>query len=404
MNNFIFILKSSFRDFSRNKMRTFLTSLGILIGVLSVVLLVAIGIGLQNFIQQQFDELGANTLYVFPGKVLSDEGTFRAASADEAVGLSFDEQDYVNLKRIREIDTLAPVLTSGGNIQYQDKKEFSTLVYSNEDVFPAYNFTAEYGKFFTEDAVTKRSKVVVLGNEIATKLFGRPQKAVGKTVKINDQSFRVVAVLESVGGGGLGGPGFDSYSIMPYKTAFLITGQREFVNFIIKPRSEEVTERTKELVTQVLSERYEEDEFSIAEQEEILNAVSTIFSTINLVLVAISAISLLVGGIGIMNIMYVTVTERIKEIGIRRAIGARKFDILSQFIMESVILSLFGGILAIILAYIIVFFIQNFFPAAINIQAVAMALGVSTVIGVVFGVFPAKKAADLSPIDAIRNE
>lgn len=401
---FLFILKSSLRDFTRNKIRTFLTSLGILIGVLSVVLLVAIGVGLQNFIQQQFDDLGANTLYVFPGQVLDDEGGFRAGAVDEAIGMTFDEEDYTRLERIREIDMIAPIYTSGGTASYQQEEEFGTLVYTNGELFPLRNFEPAHGRFFTDEDNDKRSKVVVLGYGIAEELFDNPIRAPGKQIVINDQSYQVLGVMEEVGGGGLGGPSFDTFMIIPYKTGFLITGDREFANIFVRPRSEELTQVVKTRIEEVMLQRYDEDEFSITEQTEILDAVSTIFSTINLVLVAISAISLLVGGIGIMNIMYVTVTERIKEIGIRRAIGARKFDILSQFIMESVILSVFGGAMAVILAYGLVYIIQFYFPAAINLEAVLLALGVSTAIGVVFGVFPAKKAADLSPIEAIRSE
>ena len=158
------------------------------------------------------------------------------------------------------------------------------------------------------------------------------------------------------------------------------------------------------LIKSQLLKRYKEDDFSVIQQAELLVAISSIFSIINTVLVAIAAISLIVGGIGIMNIMYVTVTERIKEIGIRRSIGARKSDILMQFLIESVLLSVFGGALGLILAFIVVILIQRFFPAYIDAGSVALALGVSSAIGIIFGVFPAKKAADLSPIDAIRYE
>ncbi len=399
-----FVFKSSLRDFARNKVRTFLTSLGILIGVLSVVLLVAIGVGLQNFIQDQFDSLGANTLIIFPGQVLDDEGNFGGSSADDAIGLTFTEQDYERLRRIREIELIAPIFTSGGTASYQQEEEFGTIVYTNGELFPARNFTAAYGRVFTEQDNDKRAKVVVLGYAIAEELFGDPSRGPGRDIVVNDQTFQVIGVMEEIGGGGFGGPSFDTFMIMPYKTGFLITGRREFVNMFVRPRSEEITARTIARIEEAMLENYDEDEFSVTEQTEILEAVSTIFATVNAVLVAISAISLLVGGIGIMNIMYVTVTERIKEIGIRRAIGARKIDILSQFIMESVILSVFGGAMAVLLAYGLVYVIQFYFPAAINLQAVLLALGVSTAIGVIFGVFPAKKAADLSPIEAIRSD
>ncbi|NTU74366.1 FtsX-like permease family protein, partial [Candidatus Roizmanbacteria bacterium] len=157
-------------------------------------------------------------------------------------------------------------------------------------------------------------------------------------------------------------------------------------------------------ITNILLKRYKADDFSLIEQTEILNAVSSIFSILNTVLIAIAAISLVVGGIGIMNIMYVTVSERIREIGIRRALGARRFDILAQFMIESVILSLFGGVLGLVFSYLIVLLIQSVFPAYIDLQSVILALGVSSIIGVVFGVLPAKKASDLSPMEAIRYE
>jgi putative ABC transport system permease protein len=221
---------------------------------------------------------------------------------------------------------------------------------------------------------------------------------------MNNFSFTVVGVLKEKGGGGLGGPDFDSMSYVPYKTGQIITGSKEISNFIVRPRSDNLIPVVKQKIETELLKRYEEDEFSLAEQTEILETITSIFSTVNTALVGIAAISLLVGGIGIMNIMYVTVTERIKEIGIRRAIGARKIDILSQFLMESVLLSVFGGLLALVLAYVIVYFIRDYFPAEITLEAVALSLGVSSAIGIIFGVFPAKKAADLSPIDAIRYE
>ena len=202
----------------------------------------------------------------------------------------------------------------------------------------------------------------------------------------------------------MGGPDFDTFSYVPYKAAYTFNPDKKFFAFYIKARNEEVIEQTKQNIKDTLLKRYKEDDFSVLEQTEILDAVSSIFAMLNIVLVAIATISLVVGGIGIMNIMYVTVTERTGEIGIRRAIGARKKDILSQFILESVILSLLGGLLGLLVSFLIVLLIHNFFPAYIDLQSILIAIGVSSAIGIVFGVFPAKKAADLSPIDAIRYE
>lgn len=402
MNSLLFIIKTALFDFSRNKARAFLTSLGILIGVLSVVLLIAFGLGLKKYIQDQFESLGTNLLRVVPGRPLQN-GSFRGSSG--AIGtIRFDEKDVATLKKIDNLEVVAPVFTKSVNASSEDTTEGGDLYASTEEIFSGLNLTIQYGDLFTKEDVDKRSKSVVIGPKIAEKLFGSPDGAVGKTIKVEGQGFKVVGVLEAKGGGGFGGPDFDTFIYMPYKTAFSFNPDKKFLAIIIKSTVDADIEKIKEDINIEFIKRYKEDDYSVIEQKEILGAVSSIFGILNSVLVAIAAISLVVGGIGIMNIMYVTVTERTKEIGIRRAVGARQKDILAQFLVESVILSLIGGSMGLSLAVIIVAFVQQFFPAYIDLPSVVLALGVSSIIGVVFGVFPAKKAADLSPIDAIRYE
>jgi putative ABC transport system permease protein len=402
MNSLLFIIKTALFDFSRNKARAFLTSLGILIGVLSVVLLIAFGLGLKKYIQDQFESLGTNLLRVVPGRPLQN-GSFRGSSG--AIGtIRFDEKDVATLKKIDNLEVVAPVFTKSVNASSEDTTEGGDLYASTEEIFSGLNLTIQYGDFFTKEDVDKRSKSVVIGPKIAEKLFGSADGAVGKTIKVEGQGFKVVGVLEAKGGGGFGGPDFDTFIYMPYKTAFSFNPDKKFLVIIIKSTIDADIEKIKEDINIEFIKRYKEDDYSVIEQKEILGAVSSIFGILNSVLVAIAAISLVVGGIGIMNIMYVTVTERTKEIGIRRAVGARQKDILAQFLVESVILSLIGGSMGLLLAVIIVAFVQQFFPAYIDLPSVVLALGVSSIIGVVFGVFPAKKAADLSPIDAIRYE
>ncbi|NTU46125.1 FtsX-like permease family protein [Candidatus Roizmanbacteria bacterium] len=398
MNYFFLILKSAFFDFNRNKGRTILTSLGILIGVLSVVLLTAFGLGLKKYISDQFESLGTNNLRIVPGKPLQG-GSFSGSVA----AIRFDERDFQNLKRVKNLQFVIPIFTSSVEVIVSKHKESSTLYSTTNDIFAGLNLKTTYGELFTKNDDEKRSKVAVIGPKIAEKLFGTAQSAVGQPIKVSGSSFKVVGVLESKGGG-FGGPDLDSYVYIPSKTGYLFNTDKKFVAFIVKAKDSANLEVAKTDLKSALLKRYKDDQFSIIEQTEILNAVSSIFSILNTVLVAIAAISLVVGGIGIMNIMYVTVSERIKEIGIRRALGARKMDILSQFLIESVILSLFGGVLGLGLAAVIVFFIRAFFPAYIDLQSVVLALGVSSGIGIVFGVLPAKKAADLSPIEAIRYE
>ena len=402
MNFFVNIFRSALVDFGKNKGRTFLTSLGIMIGVLSVVLLMAAGTGLKLFIKNQFDNLGTNLVYAIPGGVLNSKGGFN--NGPGVSGPIFHEEDVAKIKRINETEYAVPIYTKASKASYNGKTEDSTIFATSEDIFPARNLKPEFGEVFSASDVSGRNKVVVIGPKLATNLFGDKSTAVGKKIRLENQSYRVVGVMESKGGGGFGGPDLDSFAYMPYKTAYTFNTDKKFIQLLTKARSEEEIPALKAALKTELLKRYNEDDFSVIESTEILNAIGSIFSALNLVLVAIAAISLIVGGIGILNIMYVTVTERIKEIGIRRALGARSIDILWQFLAEAVVLSVFGGLLGLGLAGLIVWGVQSVFPAYISWQSMALALGTSSAIGIVFGVFPAKKAADLSPIDAIRYE
>ncbi|PIQ71796.1 multidrug ABC transporter substrate-binding protein [Candidatus Roizmanbacteria bacterium CG11_big_fil_rev_8_21_14_0_20_37_16] len=401
MNHFIFVVKSAFEDFSRNKGRTFLTSLGIVIGVLSVVILIAFGLGLKKYINDQFQSLGSNIIRVVPGQILKG-GSFSSTGSMSTI--RFDFRDVLKLQRVKSAEYVIPVVTRSISVSMGKGVEPATLYASTADISVALNLNAHYGDIFTKSEVEKRSRIVVIGPKIAAKLFGSEEVSLGKTIKIDNQNFKVQGILEAKGGGGFGGPDLDSFIYMPHTTAQVFNPDKKFYAIIVKSNSDISIATAKEEIKTALLKRYKEDDFSVIDQAELLGAVESIFGMLNTVLVAIAAVSLVVGGIGIMNIMYVTVTERIKEIGIRRALGARASDILLQFLVESVALSILGGLMGLGLAYLIVFFIQSVFPTYIDLNSVMLALGVSTVIGVVFGVFPAKKAADLSPIDAIRNE
>lgn len=402
MQYFLFIFKSSIEDFKRNKARTVLTSLGILIGVSSVVLLLAFGLGLKQYIKDQFESLGTNLVIATPGKLLSSQGGFSRGGG--IGGINFEEKDVQLLRKMKNITYIVPAFMKTITISGNGNSQIGTLYATTADIFPMRNLDLEIGIYFDKSDVEKRSKKVVLGPKIAEKIFFSKEDALGKTIKIENQGFTVVGILKSKGGGGFGGPDFDSFVYMPYKTAFTFNPEKKFYAISVKAENDKVIPFVKEEMKNLLLQFYKEDDFSVIEQTEILNAVSSIFAIINAILVAIAAISLVVGGIGIMNIMYVSVIERVREIGIRRSFGATGKDVLLQFLCEAILLSFLGGLIGLVASIIIVAVIRRFFPAYIDSATVVIALGVSSVIGIIFGVFPAKRAADLSPIEAIRYE
>lgn len=390
------LLLSAAVDFRRNKIRTTLTSLGIMIGVLSVVMLIALGLGLKNYIQKQFQNLGANLILVLPGSGISGGGF----GAGLVGGAEFDEKDITSLRRIEDLRYVVPAVFKSVAVEAGTEEKTGYLLGVNEEYFDLIGTQVLAGEYFTRTEVGNRSKVAVLGFNLADQLFDDPADAVARTIRVQGVRLRVVGVNEKTGDNEQ-----DRAVIMPYTTTYgSLNPNKTFWSIYLGVPSEDAVAAVKEEAEQVLLRRYDKDEFEISEQAEILSTINQIFGVINLVLVAIGSISLVVGGVGIMNIMYATVTERTKEIGIRRAIGATKKDILSQFLTESVVLSALGGVVGLILATIIVLIVRIWFPVALNLLAVVIAFGVSSVIGIFFGVFPAKKAADLSPIDAIRYE
>jgi len=398
MTYFLFIIKSAFEDFNRNKIRTFLTSLGILIGVSSVVLLIALGLGLKAYIKQQFESLGTNTLYAMPGN------TSRGMASSMTSELRFDDKDVQSLKKVKNVAAVVPFVSGYAAVQGSIDTKTYEFAATTADVFDVMNIVIEHGVPFTKSDVEKGAKKMVIGPKVAEQIFGSVTGAVGKTVKMKEMVFKIVGVAKAKGGGGLGAPSVDEHLYIPHTAAISFNPTKTYMMLYIKATNETVVRGVKQDATKTLLKRYKKDEFSVMEQTEILNTINSIFGILNSVLVAIAAISLIVGGVGIMNIMYVSVVERIREIGIRRAIGALKTDILYQFLAESVLLSALGGALGLLIAFIVVLILRNFFPVYIDLMTVCIALGVSSGVGILFGVFPAKKAADLSPIDAIRYE
>ncbi|KKR31641.1 MAG: hypothetical protein UT63_C0064G0023 [Candidatus Gottesmanbacteria bacterium GW2011_GWC2_39_8] len=398
MTFLIFIIKSALEDFQRNKVRSILTSLGILIGVSSVVLLMAFGLGLKKYISDQFETLGKNLVMVLPG-----QGFGKTGGQGLIGGIEFDDKDVTKIRRLKGVESVAGYFIKTISIKSKNESQIATVMATSADAFKVTHLGLDKGAFFTNADNQKGAKVAILGGDIVNKLFESAESALSQPVTIQKQRYIVIGVMKKTGGGALGSE-TDSRIIVPFRSAFALNPNKKYFAIYLKSENGDIVSRLKSDIKETMLKRYNEDDFSVTESSELLSSINAIFNVLNAVLVAIAAISLIVGGIGIMNIMYVTVTERIKEIGIRRAIGATKKDILYQFLSESIILSLLGGFLGLVISFIVVTLVQSLFPAYIDLQSVLIALGVSSIIGVVFGVFPAKKAADLTPVEAIRYE
>lgn len=386
-----------------NKVRSFLTMLGIIIGVSSVVLLTSIGTGLSAFVTQEFDELGANTLLIFPGDPFGDGGISSEEAASSLTTSPLRLEDVRTLERMRE-DVLeaAPFNVTADVAEYRSESQTTSILATTANYTTAFNTKAEKGRFFTDREDASAERVVVLGYEVAETLFGEIDP-VGKKIKLGGQSYKVLGVAEKKGGG-FGGPSFDTYIYMPLQTFFKQYDTNTIVRIIVKTKT---TDRLPEHIRNIerkLSERMDPDDFSVVDQSEILGTINQILGVLTAGLGGISGISLLVGGIGIMNIMLVSVTERTREIGLRKALGATPNLILLQFLIEAAVLSFIGGGIGVGLAMLGTLAIQSFIPAAVTPFAVVLAFGVSTLVGLVFGAAPARRAARLSPIEALRYE
>jgi len=397
----ISVIKNAIGEFERNRVRTFLTSLGIMIGVFSVVMLLALGIGLKNYLEQQFEDIGSNVLFVFPGQGFGGGGSFGQAFSSFANSIQFDERDYKNLKQLSTADYVVPGYITTKQIESKYEKTAGSIQGVNDEYDELFNFEILAGEFLSRSDISSRSKVGVIAETLADELFDEPDDAVGQTVEVDSNlRIKIIGLVKDIGD-----PEQDNSIMIPYTTTFLtINPDKTFLSIYIGVSDSSLVTQTKKDAEDILLRRYDDDQFSVIEPSEILDTVTQIFSIVNGVLIAIGSVSLIVGGIGIMNIMYASVTDRTREIGIRRSIGATKSDIMIQFMAESTILSLLGGLVGLLLAGIIVLIVRPFFPLEINLSTVLVSLGISSVIGIFFGSFPARSAANLTPIEAIRYE
>ncbi len=397
------LIKSSFRSIFKNKSRTILTSLGIIIGVTSVILLTSIGTGLKKYVNDQFESLGANSIYVYPGKIFNDNGGFSRSGG--MITTKFDHKDVNRLKRkFRNFPVMPASVTFADIKSAKTTKKSIEIAGSDYQYGPNNNLvpTSGNGRWFSQEEDDKKSPVIVLGYKLATDLFPSGS-ALGKKIVIKGKNLKVIGVLDKKGAS-MGGPSIDDHAFVPLSIAFDLAGNQDINTIVVKTSSKDLVDSTKKEVTKIMLERYDSDAFSVFDSSQLLNSINAIISTLTIALTGIAAISLIVGGIGIMNIMLVTVSERTREIGLRKAIGAFPRAILLQFLFEAIILSCFGGLIGIIIGTTGTLIINRFFPAAVTPTSILLAFGVSSIVGIIFGVAPARKASKLSPIEALRYE
>ncbi len=405
------VFLEALESLNSNKLRSGLTVLGIVIGVAAVIAMLAVGNGAQASITGSINQVGTNLLFVFRGA--RDNSTVR----NPRPLTIYDANALMDPYAAPHVQAVAPIVQGNGIVDFGGQSKSTTIV----GVTPTYqsvrNISLLDGSFINEDQSLGRASVVILGVDVADKLFGRRDGLVGETIRISGQPFRIIGVLTPQGGSAFGSE--DNEVLVPLSTAQARLIQRSGsgnvdVIYVQAVDFQSVSDASDE-ITQILRTRHRtpigQDDFTVFTQESILNTVQSVTGVLTIFLGGIAAISLLVGGIGIMNIMLVSVTERTREIGLRKALGARKRDILIQFLAESSLLSLFGGLIGILFGWLIAFIVGrvavatgNDFTPIVGMDAVLLATLFSAAVGLFFGIYPANRAANLEPVEALRYE
>jgi len=403
------ILRVALRALVRNKVRSLLTTLGIIVGIAAVIAMMAVGQGATVMIQDQVKSMGNNLVMVFPGS--SSAGGFHSGAGTQHT-LTNDDGEAI-LKECPYVKTFTPMVRSGGTqIVYEENNWGTGVQGSNANYQDVRNWEVADGDFFTDADVRIAARVCVLGQTVVQNLF-EEEDPIGKTIRIKNMPFRVIGVMAKKGSAAFGQDQDDTV-IAPWTTVRRVLQSSPFndVNMLmISLNSMSGLEQAKEQITDILRQRHHlaedaEDDFTIMDMTEITDTISQVSKVMTLLLTAIASISLLVGGIGIMNIMLVSVTERTREIGLRMAVGARRKDILMQFIVESIVLSGIGGIIGIVLGTTSAQILTRAagWPVLISASYILIALLFSAAVGIFFGFYPAWRAARLNPIEALRHE
>jgi len=395
---------------SGNKLRSGLTVLGIVIGVAAVIAMLAVGTGAQESITGSISGIGTNLLFVFRG----DQGDNVRNPKPLTLG---DAEAISDQFAAPSVAAVAPALQGDGVVSFGGEKTSPQIFGVTPDYFQVRNMDVSEGELINEEHMLGRASVVLLGSETAKKLFGHSDGVTGETVRIEGQPFRVIGVLKSRGGGAFGSE--DDQALVPFTTAqarLIRRSTSDRVDIIfVQAASGDVVPQAADEIGQILRTRHRtpvgEDDFTVFTQQDLLSTFQSITGILTIFLGGIAGISLLVGGIGIMNIMLVSVTERTREIGLRKALGARRRDILIQFLTESSLLSLIGGIIGIMLGWLISFLVGQIaaangtaFTPIVGLNAILLATIFSAAVGLFFGIYPANRAARLEPVEALRYE
>lgn len=411
--NFQNLFKIAIRAIAANKMRSFLTALGIIIGIAAVITMLAIGQGSKASIKANIAEMGSNMIMISPGADMRG-GVRQDASSMETL----KQADYQSIKEdCNYISAISPTVNSSGQWIYGNNNTQSSIYGVNQDYLSIRQLKVADGEMFTDTDIKAAAKVCILGQTVVDYLFPDGSDPIGKVVRFNSIPFRVVGVLQKKGYNSMG-MDQDDLVLAPYTTVMKrILAQTYLGGIVCSAITEEASQPAQDQISEILRRNHklkeatetteaDEDDFNIRSQEEISSMMNSTMSTITILLGSVAGISLLVGGIGIMNIMYVSVTERTREIGLRMSVGARGIDILNQFLIEAILLSVTGGIIGVILGVSLSLSLNAFLHIATQIEpwSIIMSFAVCTFTGVFFGWYPAKKAARLDPIEAIRYE
>ncbi len=400
------LFKIALRALANNKLRAFLTMLGIIIGVASVITMLAIGQGSKKSIQKQISEMGSNMIMIHPGADMRG-GVRQDPSAMQTLKLT----DYESLRdETNYIAAISPNVSSSGQLIAGNNNYPSSVSGVGLDYLEIRQLNIESGEMFTETDIQTSAKVCVIGKTIVDNLFPN-EDPIGRIIRFNQVPFRVVGVLKSKGYNSMG-MDQDDVVLAPYTTVMKrLLAQTYLEGIFASALTEDMTDNATEEITEILRRNHklkesDDDDFTIRTQQELSSMLNTTTDLMTTLLACIAGISLVVGGIGIMNIMYVSVTERTREIGLRMSVGARGIDILSQFLIEAILISITGGIIGVIIGCGASFIVKNVahWPIYIQTWSVFLSFAVCTITGVFFGWYPAKKAADLDPIEAIRYE